>query len=47
MQKNINILDELSLTKSASSDRPGAVTQLLLDPRSATLVHCTLLSHTA
>lgn len=35
MKKNINILDELSLTKSMSSDRPGAVTQLPLDPRPA------------
>lgn len=36
MKKTINILDELSLTESMSSDRPGAVTQLLSDPRPAT-----------
>lgn len=35
MKKTINILDELSLTQSMSSDRPGAVTPLLLDPRAA------------
>lgn len=45
MKKNINILDELSLTKSMRSDRPGAVTQLLLDPGTA-IGPLTLLSHT-